>query len=47
MDLADWVLSSFSADEQKVLFEKLDNVYKAAELIVKGDIASAMNNYNG
>ena len=47
MDLADWVLSSFSSDEQKVLFDKFDNVYKASELIVKGDIPTAMNNYNG
>ena len=47
MDLADWVLSSFSSDEQKVLFDKFDNVYKASELIVIGDITSAMNNYNG
>lgn len=47
MDLADWVLSSFTSDEQKTLFDKFENVYKAAELIVKGDITSAMNNYNG
>lgn len=47
MDLADWVLSSFSKDEQTVLFDKFDNVMKATELIVKGDITSAMNNYNG
>lgn len=47
MDLADWVLSSFSQDEQKVLFDKFENVFKASELIVKGDITSAMNNYNG
>lgn len=47
MDLADWVLSSFSKDEQTVLFDKFDNVMKATELMVKGDITGAMNNYNG
>ena len=47
MDLADWVLSSFTQDEQKVLFDKFENVFKASELIIKGDITSAMNKYNG
>lgn len=47
MDLADWVLSSFSADEQKTLFEKFENVYGAASLITGGDITGAMNRYNG
>lgn len=47
MDLADWVLSSFSKDEQTLLFDKFDNVMKATELMVKGDITGAMNNYNG
>lgn len=47
MDLADWVLSTFTKDEQEVLFKKFENVYNAAELIVKGDITGAMNNYNG
>lgn len=47
MDLADWVLSTFTKDEQKALFDKFENVYKASELIVKDDITGAMNNYNG
>lgn len=46
MDLADWVLSSFTKDEQNVLTQKFENVFKATELIVKGDITGAMNNYN-
>ena len=47
MDLADWVLSGFSAEERKVLFEKFDNVYGAAALIADGKISDAMNRYNG
>ena len=47
MDLADWVLSNFTQDEQKTLFDKFENVLKASELMVKDDIQGAMNNYNG
>lgn len=47
MDLADWVLSSFTKEEQKTLSDKFENVYKAACLIVEGSIDESMNKYNG
>lgn len=47
MDLADWVLSTFTEDEQKLLFDKFENVYQAAGLIAAGEIGKAMNLYNG
>ena len=47
MDLADWVLSTFTEDEQKALFEKFDAVTQAAALIADGKIAEAMNRFNG
>lgn len=47
MDLADWVLSSFSKDEQKALFDKFSDVHSALEMIVRGNISEAMNNFNG
>ena len=47
MDLADWVLSSFSKDEQKVLFDRFSDVHSALEMIVRGNISEAMNNFNG
>ena len=47
MDLADWVLSSFSEQEQKLLFDKFENVYKAVLLIADGKTDEAMNKYNG
>ena len=46
-DLADWVLSKFTDSEKKLLEEKFENAANAAELIIKGDIARAMNLYNG
>ncbi len=46
-DLADWVLSKFTDSEKKMLEEKFENAANAAELIIKGDIARAMNVYNG
>ena len=45
-DLADWVLSRFTAEEQKALDTALENAAAAAELIVKGDVDRAMNLYN-
>lgn len=47
MDLADWVLSSFTADEQKTLFEKFEAVRLAASLIADGKTSEAMNRCNG
>ncbi len=45
-ELADWVLSSFSAEEIKLLEPVIDKAADAARLIVGGDIAKAMNLYN-
>lgn len=45
-DLADWVLSSFKKDELAKLEPALENACKAVELIVGGDIDSAMNKFN-
>lgn len=47
MNLADWVLSTFTKDEQKTLNDKFENVYLATTLIVNDDIGTAMNKYNG
>ena len=46
-ELADWVLSYFSKEEQQILFDKFDDVYGAAKLIVSGNAYEAMNKYNG
>ena len=46
-DLADWVLSKFTDSDKKLREEKFENAANAAELIIKGDIARAMNVYNG
>ena len=45
-DLADWVLSRFSSDEQKTLSLIFDNTADAVELIAAGNIDRAMNRYN-
>ena len=45
-DLADWVLSRFSSDEQKKLKPMFDNACDAAELIIDGKIDRAMNMFN-
>lgn len=45
-DLADWVLSRFSREEIKILEPILDNAAKAAELIISGDIETAMSMFN-
>jgi PTH1 family peptidyl-tRNA hydrolase len=46
MDLADWVLSRFPAEEQKVLFEKFGDASEAVRLMVAGKFDEAMNKYN-
>ena len=46
-DLADWVLSRFTPDEQKSLGEACDRAAQAAELIVQGKIDEAMNRFQG
>lgn len=44
MDLADWVLSNFTADEKKVLFDEFEKVNEAAKLLVAGKAEEAMAN---
>lgn len=45
-DLADWVLSRFSDDEQKKLAQVFENAAKAVELMADGKIDRAMNLFN-
>lgn len=46
-DLADWVLSSFSASEEKALAISLENGAKAALTILDAGVSEAANSYNG
>ncbi len=46
-DLADWVLSNFSASEEKSLVFALNNAADAALCIVDSGIQEAANRYNG
>lgn len=46
-DLADWVLSSFSANEEKDLKAALENGAKAALAIIDQGVPQAANQYNG
>ena len=46
MDLADWVLSSFSATDRETLFAEFDRINEAAKLIVQGKLDEASNTYN-
>lgn len=45
-DLADHVLSRFSAEDRKLVDEVIRNAADAVELIVAGDITEAMNRFN-
>ena len=45
-DLADYVLSKYSKEEQKALDEASEGVIGAVKLIVMDDIDGAMNQYN-
>lgn len=45
-DLADWVLGKFPEDDLAKFRSRLDDVYSAVELIIKGDIDTAMNRYS-
>ena len=47
MDLADWVLSSFTASEQKALEASLPAAADAALCIVEKGIPATANRYNG
>lgn len=46
MDLADHVLSKFTAEEKKLLLPALRDAGEAALLIVKGEMDTAMNRFN-
>lgn len=46
-DLADWVLSSFSAADEKALAVSLDNAAKAALTIIDSGVPEAANRFNG
>ncbi len=46
-DLADWVLSSFSAQEEKALSVSLKNAAEAALAIIDRGVPEAANRYNG
>ncbi len=46
-DLADWVLSSFSASEEKALSVSLKNAAEAALAIIDKGVSEAANRYNG
>ncbi len=41
-DMADWVLSRFTPDEQRVIFDEFDTAMKGIEKIIAGDIDGAM-----
>ncbi len=45
-DLADWVLSEFTKNEQKSLEPALDNACSALELLLENETDKAMNLYN-
>lgn len=45
-NLADWVLSKFSGEENILINEALCDVYSAAEMIVNDQINAAMNKFN-
>ena len=47
MDLADWVLSSFSNEQLKTLSDVFENAYCAVSLMNEGNVDKAMNEYNG
>ena len=47
MDLADWVLSTFSAQEEKALSVSLKNAAEATLCIIDKGIPEASNRYNG
>lgn len=46
-DLADWVLSAFSASEEKALAVSLENGAKAVLTILNDGVSAAANAYNG
>ena len=47
LDLADWVLSSFSASEEKLLEPALENAADAALSVITDGVPFTANRYNG
>lgn len=45
-DLADWVLSKFSTDENKKIQDAYDNCIDITKLIINDEMTRAMNEYN-
>ncbi len=45
-DLVDWVLGKFPKEATEAIEGRLDDIRSAAELIVRGEIDSAMNRYS-
>ena len=46
-DLADWVLSGFTANEEKLLASALENAADAALCLVEHGVSETANRYNG
>ena len=46
-DLADWLLSSFSPQEEKALAPTIERALLAAEAVIADGAAQAMNRFNG
>jgi len=46
-DLANWVLSTFAANEEKALAVSLENAAKATLAIIEGGVPEAANKFNG
>lgn len=46
-DLKDYVLGKISKQEAEILFKVMDRVYMAVKEIIRADVKSAMNRYNG
>ena len=46
-DMADWVLSEFNKDEQKLLFASFEKAYDGVVKVLEGDVDGAMQVCNG
>lgn len=46
-DMADWVLSRFTAAEKKLIAARYSDIAKACALLMKEDLSTAMSLYNG
>ena len=46
-DLADWVLSRFSAQEEKLVSEAIERAAQAAELLLRDGVEAAAAKFNG